>query len=106
MSFGTGFASGLGNTMQSMMLKQMMMRGQPGQAQEPMNPYAGPQGGGAGYDPQAVEGAMDQALGKQPDAGGIQASPMNPQMQTPQQQMPPPNILAGLKALMMGQGGF
>ena len=106
MSFGTGLASGFGNTMQSMMLKKLMLNGMgQGQQQDPMNPYMGQQ---TGYDPQAMEGSMDQALGKnpapmQPDTGGIQASAMNPQMQTT---LPPPNILARLKAMMLGQGGL
>ena len=103
MSFGTGFMSGFGNTSQAMMLKKLMLNGQ-GQQQDPMNPYMGQQ---SGYDPQAVENSMDQALGKnpapmQPDTGGIQASAMNPQMQT---QLPPPNLLAKLKAMMLGTGG-
>lgn len=107
MSMLGGFGQGLQNSAQAMMLKQMMLRGQqaaPGAAQTPTNPYSGPQQGGpGGYDPQAMESAMDAALGKQSGPPQIQSSGMTAQAGT---QLPPPNILAGLKALMMGQGGY
>ena len=111
MSFMGGFGQGLQNSAQAMLLKQLMLRGQqggnvaPGAPQTPPNAY--PEGGGqVSYDPRAMEDSMDAALGKTGQGmgnDGIQSSGMYPQAAT---QMPPPNILAGLKALMMGQGGF
>jgi len=114
MGFGGGFAKSV-NSNQNMILKQMMMNGQqgggmmPGMAQEPNNPY--PAGGGeVSYDPQKMEEAMDMALGKQSTAQaigegggeGIGSSGMTAQGGT---QLPPNNILAGLRAAMMRQGG-
>jgi len=110
MGFWGGFAKSI-NSNQDMMLKQIMMNGQgggamPGMPQEPNNPY--PAGGSTvSYDPRQMEDAMDMALGKEPQFQGgggedIQSSGMTAQAGT---QLPPQNILAGLRAAMMRQGG-
>jgi len=112
MGFWGGFAKSI-NSNQDMMLKKIMMNGQGGvgSPQEPNNPY--PAGGSTvSYDPRQMEDAMDMALGKEPQFQGgggedIQSSGMTAQAGT---QLPPQNILAGLRAAMMGRmgqgGGF